>query len=159
MFVRKFSASFENLSESIGLNEGHRSALITAWKFIKSDINEHARQIFAKFYEQNPKYLNHFDNNETMHQHTEDVLLSLETLIDRGLHDPALFDCSLHKIVRFHANVNRKDVEKLNKVIKEYILTLCKQHKTPTLDSALELFLHHIEIKFDDPTDIRDEEL
>lgn len=30
-------------------------------------------------------------------------------------------DCDLHKIVRFHGNVNRKDVENLNTTIKDIL--------------------------------------
>lgn len=153
MFVNtsRFPSSSDDV-DSTGLSEAQKTALMTAWTLIKGSLSDHARNIFASFYEKNPEYLRLFDEkgNDALHKHTEDALQSINVLIDEGLKDPEIFDCELFRLMKSHRNLGRNDVSKLNKVIKDYILTVLERHKSMTLEDALDVFLSKILSKFED---------
>lgn len=144
---------------STGLSKAQATALKTAWKLFKVKLSDHARNIFAQFYEENPESLQKFHDlgNVILHKHTEDVLNSLSTLID-DLEDPESFNSKLSRVKTPHQNVSRNDVSKLNKIIKIQLLEELAKHKTKTLEDALDVFLMQIEAKFEDPSDVNKEE-
>lgn len=151
MFVNTLRlTSSSDDAESTGLTEAHKTALTMAWTLIKGSLSRHARNIFAKFYEENPEYLRLFDEmgNEALHQHTENVLQSIDFLIVDGLTDPETFDRELIRIVKPHRNVGRSDVSKLIRIIREYFLKQVVKHKTKTLEDALDLFCAKILASF-----------
>lgn len=134
----------------ITLNSAQITTLQTAWCLFKENIAAHARNIFAKFYEQNPEYLSLFEalGNDAMHQHTEHVLESIGDLIETGLNDAEKFNSSLYKIMIAHPEVSKDDVKKLNKIIRQEFLRHVEKHKTKTLEVAIDLLLTHIESNF-----------
>lgn len=156
MFPKQLPPAVSSL-DSTGLTEQQKATLITAWSsFIKSDIYLHAGNIFAQFYEDNPHYLKIFENisdksNEPLHTHSLNTLHAMGYLIEFGLHDPAVFDCTLNKITSIHrkVEVNRNDAEKLNTTIKNYILKVMCKHRTQTLEESLTIFLNKIESGFE----------
>lgn len=161
MFVKSLAQNSVVACDSTGLSKAQQTALTTAWSLFKDNLSDHARNIFAKFYEENPEYLRLFYDlgNDAMHQHTEDVLQWLGTMVDDGLKDPEMFDRDLRQIAKFHHNLIRADVIKLNKIIKNYMLRQLEKHKSKTLEDALDAFLVQIELKFEDSTDVNNEEL
>jgi hypothetical protein len=146
--------------DSSNFKEAHKIALTTAWTLISDKLSDHSRNIFAEFYEQNPNYLSLFYDlgNEILHKHSEEVLKSLGKLID-CLHDSETFHHELQRISKSHKHMTRKDIEKLNKTIKSYILQQVSKHKTKTLEEALKILFNQIESRFDDPSDLNDEEM
>lgn len=159
MFTNFLAPASCDVSDSTGLSEGQKTALKTAWTLIKDNSGDHAGKIFAKFFEQNPEYLRFFFNlgNDAMHQHAEKVLLSLGTLIEDGLREPEMFNQELQRIAKFHQNLCRQDVVKLNAVIKDHLLAHLAKHKTKTFEDALNLFFTKIEDKFEDSFDVNEE--
>lgn len=142
----------------MGMSAAQKTSLISAWMLIKSNLQSHARNIFAHFFEQHPEYLRLFDN-EALHSHSESVLQLLNALIEDGLQDDEVFDCIMAEIVKRHEHITRKDVVKLNEIISEYVLKVLKRHMTRTLREAAEKFFLMIESKFQDPFDVRNEEI
>lgn len=142
----------------MGMSAAQKTSLISAWMLIKSNLQSHARNIFAHFFEQHPEYLRLFDN-EALHSHSESVLQLLNALIEDGLQDDEVFDCIMAEIVKRHEHITRKDVMKLNEIISEYVLKVLKRHMTRTLREAVDKFFLMIESKFQDPFDVRNEEI
>ena len=141
------------------MNAAQKTSLISAWMLIKSNLQSHARNIFAHFFEQHPEYLRLFDN-EALHTHSESVLQLFTDLIDNGLQNAEVFDCIMEEIVKRHEHITRKDVMKLNEIISEYVQKVLKRHMTRTLREAVEKFFIMIESKFQDPfDDVRNEEI
>lgn len=152
MFVNTSgSTSSSDDADSTGLTAAQKTALTTAWTFLKGSLSHHARNIFAKFYDENPEYLQLFDEmgNDGLHKHTENVLQSIDLLIVDGLKDPKTFDSELTRIVKPHRNVGRSDVSKLIKIIREYVLEHVAKHKTKTLENALDLLCAKILTSFE----------
>lgn len=161
MHLELSSSKFPRKSLKIEMNVAEKTSLITAWMLIKPNLQTHARNIFAHFYEVNPQYL-HLFNMESLHSHSEFVLQFLTSLIDDGLNnDCEVFDCIMEEIVKHHRhNITRQDVEKLNEIINDYVLKVLKRHMTRTLREAIEKFLLMIESKFKDTLqDVNDEEI
>lgn len=156
MFPNQLPPAVSSL-DSTGLTEQQKATLITAWSsFIKSDIYLHAGNIFAQFYEENPQYLKIFEklsdkSNEPLHTHSLNTLHAMGYLIEFGLHNPAVFDCTLNKITSIHGKiqVSRNDAEKLNIAVKNYILKVMSKHRTQTLEESLTLFFNKIESGFE----------
>lgn len=123
-------------------------SLQSAWDLFKPGFIDHAANIFAKFYEQNPEYLKFFNDldNEALHQHTDQFLESIGDLIETGLKGTEKFMSSLEDIVENHPEINQTYVKSLNQLIREEILHQVQKHKTKTLEDALDLFFTHIEI-------------
>lgn len=140
------------------MNAAQKTSLTSAWMLMKSNLQSHARNIFAHFFEQNPEYLRLFDI-EALHTHSESVLQLFTALIDDGLQNGEVFDCIMEEIVKRHEHITRKDVMKLNEIISEYVLKVLKRHMTRTLREAVEKFFIMIESKFQDPFDVRNEEI
>lgn len=132
------------------LSPAQVTSLQSAWCLFKGNVAEHARNIFATFYEQNPDYLKYFDSlgNAAMHQHTEHVLESIGDLIERGLKDKEIYNRSLYEIVKVHHGVTQKEINKLHEIIRKEFLHQIKNHKTKTLEQALDLLLKNIELNF-----------
>ena len=145
--------------KTMRMNAAQKTSLISAWMLIKSNLQSHARNIFAHFFEQHPEYLRLFDN-EALHTHSESVLQLFTDLIDDGLQNAEVFDCIMEEIVKRHEHITRKDVMKLNEIISEYVQKVLKRHMTRTLREAVEKFFIMIESKFQDPfDDVRNEEI
>lgn len=116
---------------------------------VKGGLCDHGRIIFANFYDQNPEYLKIFDDlgNEVLHKHTEEVFLSIDKLIE-GLNDPETFDCELNRISKAHDKISQSAIEKLSKIIIEFLIKKLSKHKTKTLKDALDVFFAKIKSKF-----------
>lgn len=140
------------------MNAAQKTSLITAWMLIKTNLQSHARNIFAHFFELNPDYLRLFDNN-TLHSHSESVLQLLTALIDDGLQNAEVFDCIIEEIVKRHEHISRQDVMKLNEIINGYVLNVLKRHMTRTLREAIENLFVMIESRFQDAFDVTNEEI
>lgn len=149
-------------NQPMHLNEAQKTSLITAWTLIKPNLKSHAHKIFAAFFDQNPEYLQLFDNNKSLHSHSESVLQLLTALIDDGLQNAEAFDCIMEEIVkRHHDTISRRDVMKLDEIIGGYVLKVLKRHMTRTLREAIETFFVMIESRFKDTfeEDVKNEEI
>lgn len=144
-------ASFE--PSAFGLTEGQKTTLVVTWQLLKTQgsLKTHAREISARFFEENPKCLKFFGalDNESLHAHSKLVLESVDRIIVQGLADSALFNFELHKIANQHKNIARHNVEKLIKTIKDYILERVASHRSKTLEDALDALFMQIEAKFE----------
>jgi len=140
------SASYED-----NLTEIQKIGLQTAWKLLKPEIQNHALNIFSKFYEKHRDYLGLFQENQKLHAHTEKVLEIYTNLIDNGLYNLGYFKCTMSTVSQQHETIlNRSDIIKFNETIREYIFKFLEQHMTKTLRDAIDIFLSNVESFFDD---------
>lgn len=151
-------ASASQDDEFFKLTEAQKTALIVAWSMLKIDQISHARSIFAQFYDQYPNYLNYFDDNQTLHAHTDDVLIVIGNLID-NLRNEEMFEENLQNLLQQHGNLTRSDMVHLNDIIKGYILKLLERQTTRTFREALEKLFLQIESRFPESLDTNDEEI
>uniref|UniRef100_A0A8D8FYI7 Myoglobin n=1 Tax=Culex pipiens TaxID=7175 RepID=A0A8D8FYI7_CULPI len=74
-----------SIPDETGLNNHQKVALIGAWSLVKKDIISHGRNIFVRFFEEHPQYLNYFDfsqdktaseigENKSLHAHALNVM-------------------------------------------------------------------------------------
>ena len=134
------------------LTAAQKVGLQTAWMLIKPELQNHALNIFSKFYEKHRNYLGFFQDHQKLHEHTDKVLEIYTNLIDDGLHDLEHFQYTMSKVSQRHDTINRSDIIKLNEIIREYIFKFLEQHMTKTLREAIDIFLSNVESFFEDQT-------
>lgn len=152
-----------SIPDETGLNNHQKVALIGAWSLVKKDIISHGRNIFVRFFEEHPQYLNYFDfsqdktaseigENKSLHAHALNVMHFIGTLIDYGLHNPLMFKCSLSKMMKNHKKhgVHKKDVTIVCEVIMKYCLEVLDQHHSTTLEAAFKSLMRSIADTFDE---------
>uniref|UniRef100_A0A1Q3FVI8 Putative globin 1 n=1 Tax=Culex tarsalis TaxID=7177 RepID=A0A1Q3FVI8_CULTA len=152
-----------SIPDETGLTNHQKVALIGAWSLVKKDIISHGRNIFVRFFEENPKYLNYFDfsqdrtaseigENKSLHAHALNVMHFIGTLIDYGLYNPAMFKCSLSKLMKNHLKrgVKKEDVTIVCGVIMKYCLEVLDQHQSTTLQVAFASLMKGIADAFDE---------
>lgn len=110
-------------ADVLGLTMPQKTALLAIWGILKKNIDLHAKAIFVMFFEDYPQYLENFNffefdtpvlaDNRFLHKHAVYVLNSLGTLIEFGLKDVLLFDCTLVRISRKHKSrdISKEDVQ------------------------------------------------
>lgn len=117
----------------LNLTLPQKTVLLAIWGLLKKNIDLHAKAIFLIFFEDYPQYLEKFDplksethvlaDNRFLHKHAIYVLNSLGTLIEFGLNDILLFDCTLVRIARNHKsrNISKEDVQVCHATLSMYI--------------------------------------
>lgn len=138
--------------ENPELTAAQRIGLQQTWMFIRPQLQNHAVNIFAKFYDTHRNYLGYFQDHIKLHQHSDKVLEIYTSLIDDGLQDIDHFYTTMSKVSQKHQNIlNRSDIIKLNEILKEYIYKFLAQHMTLTIRDAFDIFLSNVESYFEDP--------
>ncbi|XP_055544859.1 globin-1-like [Wyeomyia smithii] len=150
------------LPDDTGLTKSQKVAVVAAWSIVKKDMITHGRNIFIRFFEENPKYVTYFDfsqdteatelkDNKSLHAHALNVMQLIGALIDYGLDNPVMLKCSLAKMSRNHKmrGILKKDVVIVCEVIKNYCLEALESHRSKTLDEGLTAFLESIVNAFD----------
>ena len=140
------------------LTAAQKVGLQTAWNLIRPNLQNHALNIFAKFYDTHRNYLDLFQDHHKLHEHTEKTLEVYTNLIDDGLYCLEHFNYTMSKVSQKHQSIlNRSDIIKLNEIIKEYIFKYLEQHMTKTLREAFDIFLSNVESFFEDQVVVDDE--
>lgn len=127
-------------------SELQKQALKTAWMLIKPQIHKHGLNIFSRFYDKYPPYLQHFSDNRSLHEHTTKALDIFTKLIEDGLEDFGYFKCITSQVSQHHQRVlNQLDIIKVNEIIREYFCEFLAKNMTKTLKEAIDILLLCIE--------------
>lgn len=147
-FVRDFS-----------LTSAEKTALLMAWDYLKPNLMDHIRNIFAKFYDAYPNYLDYFCNNELLHSHTDEAKDFLDQLIENGMRDDLDYERLIYEVKKIHPTLTRTDMMSFDDLAKKYFYSMLAPHMSRTLRSAIERVFSGVEARFTDPSDFNDEEI
>jgi hypothetical protein len=152
MSWKLLAAKLSDTSDSTGLSEQQKTVIIAAWSTLKGTVDEKVEHIFSKYYQKNPKYRALFYSlgEDFMIDHTEDVLQIINDIILNGLRDVQIYEENINKIKDLNKIINRKEVRKMNQVIKLYFFEKTTEEITKTLEDAVDLLMTRIESKFDE---------
>jgi len=136
--------------DKTGMNEAEKRTMQQLWRLMKCDLKKHSRNISSIFYWRYPMYSLGFTRTEAIFQHTRTVLNCYETLINEGLYNPPLIDCSFFKMMQQHTTVKltRTDIEQFNNIFRDYVWIALRNHRTLQMKKALKAFTNKIESKF-----------
>ncbi|XP_063702387.1 uncharacterized protein LOC134832332 [Culicoides brevitarsis] len=144
-----------------GLTGPQKCTIYAAWQLIKKDFQIHARNVFARFFEEYPTYLNHFNDenepNNKIHRHSLAVFESLNLLIEIGFNDVNAYEHHLSALVKFHPNIRRDDVKNMSDTITNYLLETLEKQRTNTLNISLVAFFEGICKAFDQISHVEEE--
>lgn len=130
------------------LVKARRTSLMTAWTILSPNKFEHARNIVAKFYEQDPKQLKlvYRMNIGDLERNTKKLLKSFETLIEA---DFDAFKFEIYNIAQeYKESLSLEVVEEVRQIVQGYIMKELAGVMSKTLYEAVLTLFDDIESDF-----------
>uniref|UniRef100_A0A182QXV6 Globin domain-containing protein n=1 Tax=Anopheles farauti TaxID=69004 RepID=A0A182QXV6_9DIPT len=135
--------------DATGLTAQEKITLFSAWGLIRKDLDIHGRNMLLLLFHKYPHYVSYFDftddasaqtlvDNKSLYSQSIHVIKTFGSLIEYGLKDPALFNETLKKITRIHAerNVYGKDILTIGDVLLNYLAQVLGRQVSDALPDA-----------------------
>uniref|UniRef100_A0A182NES7 Globin domain-containing protein n=1 Tax=Anopheles dirus TaxID=7168 RepID=A0A182NES7_9DIPT len=135
--------------DATGLTAQEKITLFSAWGLIRKDLDVHGRNMLLLLFHKHPHYISYFDftddatahslvDNKSLYSQSIHIIKTFGSLIEYGLKDPALFNETLKKITRIHAerNVYAKDILTIGDVLLNYLAQVLGRQVSDSLPDA-----------------------